>query len=374
MEILSTNENECCQNSYEVKRIRDKGSRRFYIPCRYLVTLIEFFAFSEINAYRIATSISLVAMVNNSAIDSPKTSNVTIVSCPLNTSESESYSGSENKGEFDWSPALQGYILSAGFLGYFLTPIPGGRLAETYGAKPTVVLGLLISSTGHLLSPLAAWSSVYLLIVIQTLRGIGQGLITSGHSVLAAKWFPRPERGLLNTLTWSGFAVGALTSGVTAGSMCSSSFLGGWPSVYYVQGSLGLLLCLCAQVFLFESPKVHPRISAGEKEFILQNQESDLSRKRPPTPWIKMLTSIKVYAMIFGIFGQFWTITHFLAVQPIFLGTILRFSVKENGFLASIPFVFQAMNGYLGSGISKWLNTHNYVGVDKARKGCNLFG
>ncbi|GBM75415.1 hypothetical protein AVEN_119956-1 [Araneus ventricosus] len=45
---------------------------------------------------------------------------------------------------------------------------------------------------------------------------------------------------------------------------------------------------------------------------------------------------------------------------------------KWNGMLNSIPYVFQILLIYLGGWISKWLNTHGYIGVDRARKGCTM--
>ncbi|GBM21366.1 hypothetical protein AVEN_243934-1, partial [Araneus ventricosus] len=110
----------------------------------------------------------------------------------------------------------------------------GGLLAERYGAKITIIVGLFLSSLAHILSPVAAWTSSNAMIAMQLIRGIGQGLIPAAHCVVAANWFPMIERGLLNSLAMSGYCVGALVSGFSAGSMCLSSFLGGWPSVYYV--------------------------------------------------------------------------------------------------------------------------------------------
>ncbi|GFR13716.1 inorganic phosphate cotransporter, partial [Trichonephila clavata] len=267
------------QNGSSSKIIEQPEAERSFFQYRYLVALLEFFGYFSINAFRLVTSISVVAMVNNTAIDSHKISNVNVASCPFNFSISDEDHLQDNTGEFDWSPAIQGYILGAGFLGYVVTQMPGGTLAECYGAKFTVVCGLFLSSVGHILSPLAAQSSAYLLIVMQLVRGIGQGLIAPAQCVLAANWFPSNERSLLNPLIMSGYSVGSLVGGFTSGAMCSSTLLGGWPSVYYIYGALGLLLTLCVQLFMYESPKCHPRIKESELSYILQNQETDLSQK-----------------------------------------------------------------------------------------------
>ncbi|GFY44209.1 putative inorganic phosphate cotransporter [Trichonephila inaurata madagascariensis] len=353
------------QNGSSKNIIQQNESERSFFQCRYLVVFLEFFGFFQINLFRLVTSVSVVAMVNNTAVDSHKNSNATVVSCPFNVSNSEENDLPENTGEFDWSPAMQGYVLGAGFLGYVVTQMPGGMLAESYGAKLTVVGGLFISSLAHFLSPFAAWSSVYLLIAMQLIRGIGQGLIAPAQCVLAANWFPSNERSLLNPIIMSGYSFGCIIGGFSSGTMCSSHVLGGWPSVYYIYGALGLLLSLCVQLFMYESPNCHPRIKDSELNYILQNQETDLSQKRPPTPWKKIFSSVPLYAVTYAIFSAFWSGAHFLSVQPMFLGTMLHFTIKENGILTSLPFIVQVVFTFIASGVSKWLNSNNYVGVDK---------
>ncbi|GFU93811.1 inorganic phosphate cotransporter [Trichonephila clavipes] len=122
--------------------------------------------------------------------------------------------------------------------------MPGGMMAEKVSAKVTIILGVFISSICQLISPFASWSSSYFLIGVQFIRGIGQGLIPAATCVLAANWLPINERGLLNTVMMSGFCVGALLGGVATGALCSSSILGGWPSVYYIFGKLFFYISL----------------------------------------------------------------------------------------------------------------------------------
>lgn len=374
LEFLPTTpeKSQCLNGCTDDMRAKVPEPDKSIFQCRYLVVLLDFFVFCEINAYALGTSIGVVAMVNNTAVNSQSNSNVTVTSCPINTTDSDGHSFHEKDGEFNWSPAIQGYVLGAGFLGYVVTQMPGGLLAQTYGAKTTLICGLFLSSVAHVLSPFAAWTSSYLLMVVQFLRGFGQGFLPSAHCVLSANWFPTPERGLLNSLVLSGYSIGSLLTGFSAGALCSSSFLGGWPSVFFIHGGLGLILCLCFQLFLYESPKCHPRIKDAELNYILKNQEMDLSESRPPIPWKKIFTSGPVYAMVYAVFATYWIGAHFLSVQPIFLGTILRFSIQENGIFTSLPFIFQSIFVYSAGGVSSWLNKHNYVGVDKVRKGCNF--
>ena len=57
---------------------------------------------------------------------------------------------------FDWTSLEQGLILGSYFYGYFLTQIPGGRLAEVSSAKWTFGGAVLANCGAALLSPVAA--------------------------------------------------------------------------------------------------------------------------------------------------------------------------------------------------------------------------
>ncbi|CAL1293169.1 unnamed protein product [Larinioides sclopetarius] len=124
--------------------------------------------------------------------------------------------------------------MSAGFLGYVVIQIPAGLIAEAYGAKNVYLSGVLIASLARIFCPLAAWHDCYLMIAIQLLRGMGQGLHSPANSVITTKWFPKQERGFFNAIIFSGSAVGSFISYATAGAMCTSALFGGWPSVYFI--------------------------------------------------------------------------------------------------------------------------------------------
>lgn len=56
--------------------------------------------------------------------------------------------------KFDWSQKEQGLILSSFFLGYIVTHIPGGLLAQQFGGKYVMAIGILASTLLTLVSPM----------------------------------------------------------------------------------------------------------------------------------------------------------------------------------------------------------------------------
>lgn len=62
----------------------------------------------------------------------------------------------ENRTDlYEWSEKTQGFILSSFYIGYVLTHIPGGIIAERYGGKWTLSLGILSTAIFTILTPLA---------------------------------------------------------------------------------------------------------------------------------------------------------------------------------------------------------------------------
>lgn len=99
------------------------------------------------NAYtmRICLNIAIVEMVvkhNDSGIEDGGT-------CDALTEPGEDIGG----GDYVWSEALQGVILSSFFYGYVITHIPGGILAEKFGGKWCLSLGILSTAFFTLLTP-----------------------------------------------------------------------------------------------------------------------------------------------------------------------------------------------------------------------------
>jgi MFS family permease len=63
--------------------------------------------------------------------------------------------------------------LGAFFYGYLVSQIPGGLLAERYGAKWVLTGFLGLSTVATLLTPVAARTNFVLLIILRVLCGIG---------------------------------------------------------------------------------------------------------------------------------------------------------------------------------------------------------
>ena len=77
--------------------------------------------------------------------------------------------------DFGWSAEEQGRVLASFFVGYLLTQLAGGWLAQRFGGKVVLGAGVVFWSLFTLLTPVAAAGGLTALIVTRVLMGVGEG-------------------------------------------------------------------------------------------------------------------------------------------------------------------------------------------------------
>ena len=92
-----------------------------------------------------------------------------------------------------------------------------------------------------------------------------QGALVPSMQPLVAKWAPEPERNSFATFIFSGCQMGTILGTLFSGMMADSL---GWKAVFYIEGSLSLIVVSAWLFFIYDSPAVHPRISRQEREYI----------------------------------------------------------------------------------------------------------
>lgn len=83
--------------------------------------------------------------------------------------------------------------------------MPGGLLAEKFGGKYTLALGILSTAIFTLLTPVCVeWGGSTALIVLRVLMGLGEGTTFPALSALLAAWIPLKERSKLGSFVFGG--------------------------------------------------------------------------------------------------------------------------------------------------------------------------
>ena len=103
---------------------------------------------------------------------------------------------------------------------------------------------------------------------------MSQGVSFPAVYALWCKWAPPSEKTQLLNFTLSGMYLGTVFAFPISGMhpmgfivrcsyvryigwLCGSSFLGGWPAVFYVFGGVGILWCIAWTYFISSSPETY---------------------------------------------------------------------------------------------------------------------
>lgn len=221
------------------------------------------------NAYVMRTnmSVAIVAMVNHTALDA--VAEVVDDECPETDYGNQTHTTQD--GDYAWTTSTQGYILSSFFYGYVITQIPFGIMSKRFGALRFLGWGMFINSAFAFLVPIAAKGGVGWLIACRFIQGLGEGPIVPCTHALLAKWIPPNERSRMGAAVYAGAQFGTVISMPLSGLLSDSTFIGGWPSIFYVFGLIGCVWSLAFIFWVHEDPGVHPTIDPKEKKYIMNS-------------------------------------------------------------------------------------------------------
>ncbi|EEB15031.1 sialin, putative [Pediculus humanus corporis] len=317
----------------------------FLIPQRYILAIMGFLAIANAYQLRVCLNIAITQMVvpKNSTGNPPLNDNL-----------------------FDWSEETQSIILGAFYYGYVITHMPGGIVADHFGGKYTLGLGILCTAIFTLLVPLAAKSGVVWLIVARVITGFGEGTTFPALNVLLARWIPLEERGFLGSLVFAGSQIGSII-GILLSGFLLESYKDQWEIVFYVFGGIGIGWFVLWTLLCYSEPECHPYISDEEKNFLKQHIIKP-PKKRPSPPWKKVFTSVPLWALIFGQIGHDWGFYTMVTDLPKYMQNVLNFKISENGIVSSIPYAVMWIVSMSSGWLADFLIKKKLLNVTNTRK------
>ncbi|XP_067118854.1 sialin-like [Centruroides vittatus] len=331
-------------------------------PARYILTLLAFLTMCFQYAQRVILSITMVTMVNITDTNGQnlterlvKDNNVEII---------QIYKESK---QYDWSPTTQGIMLAGFFYGFLFGQLNAGWVISRIGAKLIFVGGTAVCSLSVFIIPLITDFGYEVVVIARIFTGLSQGLSFPAMYNLIAKWAPIRERSALLSISVSGNSIGTVLSMILGGYLCKYGFFGGWPSAFYVFGLLGFVLTILLAVLIYESPEVHPRISKQELIYIIENTPN-VTDKKQPIPWKSILTSKPVWTVGVTKFCWGWGYYTILTKLPVYMETILHYSVDKNGFLNALFHTAEGLSSISSGFLSDYLRNRQCLKITVIRK------
>uniref|UniRef100_W5KAI8 Sialin n=1 Tax=Astyanax mexicanus TaxID=7994 RepID=W5KAI8_ASTMX len=348
------------ENEEEVKRAPALCSSR------YGLALLSCYGFFVAYALRVNLSVAMVDMLNSSSSNSGANDSV----CPRHNSPARP-KHNHTASVYDWDSETQGWILGSFFYGYIITQIPGGYLARKYGAKWLLGFGILGTVSFTLLTPVAADMGAGYLIAVRVLEGIGEGVTFPAMHAMWASWAPPLERSRLLTISYAGAQLGTVVALPLSGQIC---FYLDWTYVFYIFGAVGLLWFVLWAFLVSSNPSSHRRISDTEKTYITSSLKNELSPTSDHIPWMSILTSVPLWAIVVAHFSYNWTFYTLLTLLPTYMNDILGFSIKQNGMLSALPYLGCWLLAMGGGQLADYLRETCFYRTVIVRKSFTIIG
>jgi len=229
-----------------------------------------------------------------------------------------------------WDEAHFGLIFSAFLAGYGLLQIPGGVLADRWGAKFIIAWACVGFSLFTALTPLGGLA-FGLMLALRFCVGLFESVIFPAYASLNSQWIPRAEYSRAQTLSLSGVYIGqTLSYPVTTWLVLTFS----WPMTFYFNATLGALWLIVWLAYAANTPATHPKVSPAE----LQHIEAGLSApSKPPLSFWRVLQESQVLLLALAylclIYGL-WMIVFWL---PTYMVKARGFTMQAMGWIGMIP-------------------------------------
>ncbi|PNF40129.1 Sialin [Cryptotermes secundus] len=339
------------------------------VPARAVLYFLSFSGFLVSFMMRTDINIAMIAMARLPP-PSPYAANAssTPMYCydPANmTDELAADNITKEEGEFDWDATTQSTILGSFYWCYILSQVVGGILTQHFGTKTVFGFSQFITAICSLLIPTAAPLHYGAVIALRSIQGIASGLTWPAMYAMVGHWIPAIERSRFMS-SFQGFSFGIGLTYPLCGFLIAHF---GWRVVFYVTGSVGILWCLIWWLLAFDTPAQHPRITPSERRYIESNVGNTVvGEKGLVVPWHSILTSLPAWSIGITTFGRIWIHYTFIIPGPMYMKTVLGFSIQKNGLMSGAPFLCSYVSSVLFCYLADVLVNNKLLTLTNVRK------
>lgn len=266
--------------------------------------------------------------------------------------------GSEVAKEFHLSDQQLGAVMSAFLLGYALFQTPGGTLADSFGPRRVLGVGVIwwavFTTLITAISPTTG-GLVIVLLVVRFALGMGEAVVYPASNCVVSNWIPSSERGLANGIIFAGVGFG---SGITPPLITWLMVHYGWRSSFIASAVLGLLAGGTWYLIARDKPSQHPWTNAAERNYIEAGlPQSGAAKKK--LPWSEILSNRNVWAVSASYFTYGYTAYIFFSWFFIYLNKVRGQDLKHSAVFTMIQYLSMSAGSLLGGFIGDHL-TRSY--------------
>ena len=215
------------------------------------------------------------------------------------------------QNELNVSEQDYAFVINLFLIAYTAATLLSGLVVDYLGARLSLAIFVGWWSIANILTGFAR--SFVTLCIYRFLLGIGEAGNWTAAPKAVSEWFPAKERSL---------AIGVYTMGATIGAtiapllVVNIASIQGWRMAFVATGTIGLLW-LATWLWLYRRPRVHPRLSDIEREYIQGGNPDSApaaSGRNTREGWLTILSRRDVWLLMLArlltdpvwYFYQFW--------------------------------------------------------------------
>ncbi|MGG4498179.1 MFS transporter [Brevibacillus reuszeri] len=230
--------------------------------------------------------------------------------------------------EFGAGGQAAGYLVSCFGLTQFLFSPIAGNLADKYGRKPMIVMGLGLFALSNLCAAIA--DNLWFLFLSRLIGGAGSAALVPSIMAYAADITTNEQRtkamSYIGASMSSGFIIGPGVGGLLA------EF--GMRAPFFASACIGVLAMLGSMIVLPEPLSLETR---------LRRQQTNVKK---PNVFVQLALSIKsrFFVLLFLVFALTFGLTHFEAIYPLYVVQSYGFTTLDIAILFTVCSLIGTVN------------------------------
>jgi ACS family glucarate transporter-like MFS transporter len=257
-----------------------------------------------------------------------------------------SVAGPRMQAELQLTPDKWGWVIGAFTIGYAFFEIPGGMMADRWGARVALTRIVLLWSLFTSLTGLV--SGFGLLLLVRFLFGAGEAGAFPGATSAISRWFPAHERSRSQGVVWMASRLGGMVAPFL---VMAIQTRWGWRPSFFLFGAIGLVWAAAWFYWYRDRPAEKSGLSAAELQLI-QRGGGALGGQHVPVPWRHVMKQGNFWRLLLTYHAYSWGAFFYVGWLHTYLQKGRGFSEGEMTFWSALPFACGAAGNFLGGTLS----------------------
>jgi sugar phosphate permease len=245
--------------------------------------------------------------------------------------------------DFELDKVTWGWTTSAFNAGYTMFQVPGGWLADRYGARLVLALSMGWWSVFTVAQGLSFNAAS--LAISRFLFGVGEAAAFPSSSRALARWLPARQRAFGQGAQHAGSRFGAaVTPPVVIFLIARLS----WHWVFFIFGLIGLVWAVGWFAYYRNNPQDHPGVNEAELEILRTSGFTEKPKVKPDVPWRTILSSRNLWLISCMYFCYGWVLWLYINWLPTYLVEVRHFARDQVALATSLPLLAATVTNVLG--------------------------